>query len=203
MNPTIVQVKLTEEDLYQFQKEVMVDNIKNLPPVQIVVVGLYFLFIIVMMNYNAFTSNAFSMNILISDGLILVGLFLFSRVPAKMRKSAAEVMQMNEVMRGTIEYEIGVDQLKVGFANENIELKVSNFYMAKETKNYFGFYTDVTKANIIPKSQVQDKAQIKMIQALQQKAPKPKKSKGTKLISGIFWFLVAMTGLVLILNMML
>lgn len=203
MNPTIVQVKLTEEDLYQFQKEVMAKNIKELPPIPVVVVGLYFVFIIVMMNFNAFMSSAFSMNIIISDGLILFALFSFSRTPTRMRKSAAEVMKTNEVMRDTIEYEIGVDQLKLSYGNENIELKVANLYMIKETKNYFGFYTDANKANIIPKNLIQDETQIKTIRELQQKAPKPKKGKTAKMINIIFWFIVSMIGLVLILNMML
>lgn len=203
MNPTIVQVKLTEEDLYQFQKEVMVENIKELPPIPVVVVVLYFVFVIVMMNYNAFMSSAFSMNILISDGLILLSAFMFSRIPSKMRKSAVDVMQTNEVMRGTIEYEIGVDQLKLSYGTENIELKVSNFYRAIESKNYFGFYTETAKANIIPKRLIIDEAQINTIRALQQKAPKPKKGKSAKLINIIFWFIVSMIALVLILNMML
>jgi ABC-type multidrug transport system fused ATPase/permease subunit len=203
MNPTIIQVSLTEEDLYQFQKEVMVKNIKELPPIPVVVVGLYFVFIIVMMTFNAFMSSAFSMNIIISDALILFGLFSFSRIPSKMRKSAAEAMRTNEVMRGTIEYEIGLDQLKLSYGNENIELKVSNLYTVRETDHYFGFYSDVYKANIIPKRLVQDEAQMESLRTLQQKAPKPKKAKSAKLINIIFWFVVLMTGLVLILNRML
>lgn len=192
--------KLTENDLYIFQKD---HNNSNKMFYVTIVIFSFIISAVILRVIDSITSHItspFTINIffriIILTGIIFLSIFSFTR---GIKKSSKKQYEQDKSLQKECICKIYKDKLtynsETGFSN----IKFDEFYNHLETKNAFYVYLSLNKAYIMPKKYFGSNSDIEKARELFSKIPKPKKKKPVSMY--ILIFLIAITIFIFIMGL--
>ncbi len=169
MNSVVVDVKLNEEDVVEFQKAHYSRRIK--PAMRytiIIIVAVLFVFNVVL---DIISGNLFSLTAALL-GLILI--FLLA-TPLMFRLTAKKGLKSNESLMAEHRYVFTKTSVATVSEQGNLDTKWDEMHELRELKNHFLFYIGNNKAFMVPKKCFADEAQMDFVRNCAKAIPIPKK----------------------------
>lgn len=167
-----VEVSLSQEDIYNFQKAVL---FKNISPSFFIVISIIFLMIVVT---TIIEKPPFGSNPIFSIILILISVLFLIGIPLIFKRSATNAFKTNKLLQKTQKYEISDDGIEVSSESGRGFVKWDEIYKATETKDSFLFFISKQQAYAIPKRFLNGDAQsIEYLRKFIKLAPVAKEDK--------------------------
>jgi len=140
-----VEVKLTEKDIYDFQKSVLA---KRFSPISIIVFFIFFMIVVAGLSFEKVAAGG---NPIGTIALILVPVIFIFLILMLLKKNSKTALKTNKLLQKTHRYQI--DNEGIGATSESGQryIKWEELYEAIETKESFLFFISKEQAYIVPK----------------------------------------------------
>lgn len=165
MEPVRVEVKLNEQDIYEFQKSFLFRRLTLRQCVAIY--GLFAIFVVLQIVIDGVYSPSTSKHLLmLAMPVVVVGILVFF-----VKKTAKDMIKTGKLFEKATTYELTKDFIGYSAETGSGSFRWSDLYKLKETNHCFLMYTSKQQALILPKRYMDETGVQEAVRTLCEESP--------------------------------
>ncbi|MFO7611990.1 MAG: YcxB family protein [Clostridia bacterium] len=170
MDKVVVDVKLNEKDVFEFQKAHYARSVK--PGMRYAIIAILSVLFITNIALDILSGNFISITAL----LLGLTLFIIAGTPLMFRLTARKGLRTNKMLMAEHTYTFTADGISSVSENHTMNAKWDAMHEFRETRDHFLFYVGNNQAFLVPKRVFEnDEARLGFVRQCAAVIPKPKK----------------------------